>query len=115
METRRIVITGIGMVTALGCNKAAFWPPICEGKSGVSTISGFDSTVFDVHIAGEVKDFVPEKWIERKQARRLDRFAHDGAVRESSPPRPSSAHPRSAFHRTFRDTPTPSRRWRHTW
>jgi len=75
METRRVVITGIGIITSLGCEKQAFWSALCEGRSGVSTITRFDSSVFDVHIASEVKDFVPEKWIERKQARRLDRFA----------------------------------------
>jgi 3-oxoacyl-[acyl-carrier-protein] synthase II len=75
MDNRRIVITGVGTVTALGTEKQAFWSALCEGKSGVSTITSFDSSVFDVHIAGEIKGFEPEKWIERKQARRLDRFA----------------------------------------
>jgi len=75
MDNRRIVITGVGTVTAFGTEKQAFWSALCEGKSGVSTITSFDSTVFDVHIAGEVKGFEPEKWIDRKQTRRLDRFA----------------------------------------
>jgi 3-oxoacyl-[acyl-carrier-protein] synthase II len=75
MENRRVVITGVGMITALGCDRQTFWPAICEGKSGVSTITSFDSSIFDVHIAGEIKNFEPEKWIERKQVRRLDRFA----------------------------------------
>ncbi len=75
METRRVVITGVGVITALGFDKETLWSALSNGKSGVSTITCFDSTVFDVHIAGEVRNFTPENWIDRKQARRLDRFA----------------------------------------
>jgi 3-oxoacyl-[acyl-carrier-protein] synthase II len=75
MDTRRIVITGVGVTTALGFDKETFWSALCQGKSGVSTISSFDSSIFDVHIAGEIKNFDPESWMDRKQTRRLDRFA----------------------------------------
>ncbi|NOZ21114.1 MAG: beta-ketoacyl-ACP synthase II [Planctomycetes bacterium] len=72
---RRVVITGVGAVTAFGEDKEALWKALCEGRSGISNITAFDTTEFDVKFAGEVKDFDPEKWLDRKGARHLDRFA----------------------------------------
>jgi len=71
---RRVVVTGIGTVNPLGLNVDSFWEAACNGVSGVGEITAFDTSGFKVHIAAEMPDFDPEQWIERKQARRLDRF-----------------------------------------
>jgi 3-oxoacyl-[acyl-carrier-protein] synthase II len=72
---RRVVITGIGAVTPLGNDAETTWRRLLAGESGAGPITQFDSTDYSVHFACEVKDFDPSKWIERKQARRMDRFA----------------------------------------
>src|SRR3989442_374709 len=72
---RRVVITGIGAVTPLGNDAEASWQNLLAGESGAGPITQFDSSDYFVHFACEVKDFDPSNWIERKQARRMDRFA----------------------------------------
>src|SRR6266536_3504652 len=72
---RRVVITGIGAVTPLGNDAEPSWQRLLAGESGAGPITQFDSTDYHVHFACEVKDFDPSNWIERKQARRMDRFA----------------------------------------
>ena len=72
---RRVVITGIGAVTPLGNDAETTWQRLLAGESGAGPITQFDSTDYTVHFACEVKDFEPGNWIERKQARRMDRFA----------------------------------------
>jgi 3-oxoacyl-[acyl-carrier-protein] synthase II len=72
---RRVVITGIGAVTPLGNDAETTWRRILAGESGAGPITQFDSTDYYVHFACEVKDFEPSNWIDRKQARRMDRFA----------------------------------------
>jgi 3-oxoacyl-[acyl-carrier-protein] synthase II len=72
---RRVVITGIGAVTPLGNDAETSWQRLLAGESGAGPITQFDSTDYHVHFACEVKDFDPGNWIERKQARRMDRFA----------------------------------------
>ena len=74
MENRRVVITGIGVVTPVGCDKAIFWDALKQGKSGISKITAFDPTDFTSQIAGEVKDFDPTKYLSSKDVRRTDRF-----------------------------------------
>ena len=74
MERRRVVITGIGAVTSLGLTAEEFWRNCLEGKNAIRTISGFDASEFPVRIAGEILDFDPEKFIERVEARKMDRF-----------------------------------------
>src|ERR687888_801078 len=73
---RRVVITGMGAVTPLGNDVETSWRNLLAGESGAGPITYFDSTDFPVHFACELKDFDPTRWIERKQARRMDRFAH---------------------------------------
>ncbi len=74
---RRVVITGIGIVSPLGNNAAATWNGLIEGKSGIAPITQFDATNFSTRIAGEVKDFKPaEHGIDEKEAKRMDRFQH---------------------------------------
>src|SRR6266508_456293 len=72
---RKVVITGIGAVTPLANDAEATWQRLLAGESGAGPITQFDSTDSYVHFACEVKDFDPSNWIERKQARRMDRFA----------------------------------------
>src|SRR3954452_5335501 len=72
---RRVVITGIGAVTPLGNDVETTWQKLLAGQSGAGEITQFDSTDYYVHFACEVKDFDPSNWIERKQTRRMDRFA----------------------------------------
>jgi 3-oxoacyl-[acyl-carrier-protein] synthase II len=71
---RRVVVTGMGAVSPVGMSAAESWQAVLNGQSGIGTITLFDSTLFDVHIAGEVKGFDPAARLDRKDARRLDRF-----------------------------------------
>ena len=74
-QNKRIVITGMGAVTPLGIGTEAYWDGLMAGRSGVGRITHFDPAEFDVKIAAEVKDFEPGDWVDRKEARRMDRFA----------------------------------------
>jgi 3-oxoacyl-[acyl-carrier-protein] synthase II len=70
-----VVITGIGAVTPLGNDVETSWSNLLAGESGAGEITQFDHSDYAVHFACELKDFDPTQWIERKQARRMDRFA----------------------------------------
>jgi 3-oxoacyl-[acyl-carrier-protein] synthase II len=72
---RRVVITGMGMVSPLGNDVASSWSALLAGESGAAEIQSFDHTDYNVHFACELKDFDPTVWIDRKAARRMDRFA----------------------------------------
>ncbi len=76
----RIVVTGVGMVTPLGLDVATSWEGLRSGRSGLSRISQFDPTGFDVQIAGEVKSFVPEDLMDRRTARRSGRHSQMAVV-----------------------------------
>ena len=79
-DIQRVFVTGIGMVSPLGLDVAESWSALVQGKSGIDFISAFDTTGHDTHFAGEVKGFDPEKYLDRKEARRMDRFAQLAAV-----------------------------------
>jgi 3-oxoacyl-[acyl-carrier-protein] synthase II len=72
---RRVVITGVGMVTSLGNDPESTWKNLVAGKSGAGPITQFDASEYPVRFACEANDFDPTEWIERKQARRMDRFS----------------------------------------
>lgn len=72
---RRVVVTGIGMLTPVGLDTASTWDALIAGQSGIDWITGFDTTGFLAKIAGEVREFDPGVYMDRKEARRMDRFA----------------------------------------
>ncbi|WP_067931470.1 beta-ketoacyl-ACP synthase II [Alicyclobacillus kakegawensis] len=72
---RRVVITGLGVVTPLGNDVSTFWDNLVAGRSGISRIESFDVSSLPVQIAGQVKEFEVEKYLDPKEARRIDRFA----------------------------------------
>jgi 3-oxoacyl-[acyl-carrier-protein] synthase II len=72
---RRVVITGMGAVSPLGNDVETTWENLTAGKSGAGEITSFDASEYAVHFACELKSFDPAEWIEKKQARRMDRFA----------------------------------------
>ena len=73
---RRVVVTGLGALTPLGNDVESSWDGLVAGRSGAAEITQFDSSDYAVHFACEVKDFDATEYIDRKQARRMDRFAH---------------------------------------
>ena len=87
--TRRVVVTGVGLVCALGIGTEESWKNLLAGVSGIGPITHFDATGFDCTIAGEVKNFDPFQWIEKKELKKMGRFIQialagaDFAVRQS--------------------------------
>lgn len=71
----RVVITGMGTLNPLGNTVEGFWADALAGKSGIDILTQVDTSGYEVHIAGEVKNFAPEEYIDRKEARRMARFA----------------------------------------
>jgi 3-oxoacyl-[acyl-carrier-protein] synthase II len=71
---RRVVVTGIGLVSSLGIGTEANWAGICAGQSGIAPITRFDASQFATRIAGEVKDFDPLQFIEKKDVKKMDAF-----------------------------------------
>jgi 3-oxoacyl-[acyl-carrier-protein] synthase II len=73
-NVNRVVITGLGVVTAVGQDVESFWTNITAGKSGVGMIENFDVAEYPTRIAAEIKDFNLDKYVDKKEARRMDRF-----------------------------------------
>lgn len=80
MAKRRVVITGLGIVSPVGIGVTQAWQNIVAGKSGIGRITHFDPSPFACQIAGEVKDFDATQYLPAKDARRMDRFIHFGLV-----------------------------------
>ncbi|HLK49060.1 MAG TPA: beta-ketoacyl-ACP synthase II [Bryobacteraceae bacterium] len=72
--SRRVVVTGVGLLTSLGIGTETSWEAIRSGKSGIGPISQFDASAFSCRIAGEVKDFDPARYIEKKEIKKMGRF-----------------------------------------
>ena len=73
--SKRVVITGLGAITPIGIGKEAFWKALLEGKNGISRITRFDPEGYGSQIAGEVQDFEPTDFIDKKESKRMDRYA----------------------------------------
>ncbi len=92
MSNRRVVITGTGLITALGTGTEKNWQALLAGKSGIAPITRFEVGKIDTRFAGEVKDFQPEQFIDKREVRRMDLFAQyalaaaEMAVKESGLP-----------------------------
>jgi 3-oxoacyl-[acyl-carrier-protein] synthase II len=71
---KRVVITGLGVISPVGTGLERFWSSLTGGISGIRSVTRFDTTDFKTKIAGEVIDFEPSGYIDRKEARRMDRF-----------------------------------------
>ena len=71
---RRVVVTGIGLVSSLGIGTEANWAALCAGRSGVATITKFDASQFATRIASEVKGFDPLQFIQKKDVKKMDVF-----------------------------------------
>ncbi len=72
--SRRVVVTGVGLVTPVGTGVEKTWDGLCAGRSGIAAISRWDASKHETRIAGEVKDFKPEDWMEKKEAHRTDPY-----------------------------------------
>jgi 3-oxoacyl-[acyl-carrier-protein] synthase II len=73
---RRVVVTGVGIVSPLGIGVKENWQAVCEGRSGIGPITRFDTTEYETKIAGEVKNFDPTFFLDKKEARKMDIFIH---------------------------------------
>jgi 3-oxoacyl-[acyl-carrier-protein] synthase II len=78
--TRRVVVTGMGVMTSLGHDLETFWANLMAGKSGISMIESFDVSQYTTRFAGAIKDFNPEDYFEKKEARRMDRYTQLAVV-----------------------------------
>lgn len=79
-DARRVVVTGMGTLTPVGNDVASTWDGIVHGRSGIALVDGFETADLDVRIAGQVKGFDPTELLDKKEARRMDRFLQLGLV-----------------------------------
>ncbi len=77
---RRVAITGIGVISPTGSEKNEFWENIKTGKSGVSLVENYDVSKYPCRIAGEIKDFDPTRYMDKREAKKIDRFTHFGVA-----------------------------------
>ena len=77
-QNKRVVITGLGAITPIGNNLAEYWSGLLQGRNGVSSITLFDASKHACQIAAEVKDFDPYQYLDKKEAKRMERFAQFG-------------------------------------
>jgi 3-oxoacyl-[acyl-carrier-protein] synthase II len=76
VDRRRVVVTGVGALTPVGNTAEEFWSALVEGRSGIGAITRFDASGYPTRIAGEVRNFDPLKYVDKKEARRLDPYLH---------------------------------------
>src|ERR1041385_2309743 len=74
MTKRRVVVTGVGMISPLGIGNEPTWEALVPGRSGIGPITKFDTAQFTTKIAGEVKGFEPTTWIDKKEVKKFDTF-----------------------------------------
>ncbi|HVK04583.1 MAG TPA: beta-ketoacyl synthase N-terminal-like domain-containing protein, partial [Armatimonadaceae bacterium] len=80
MSSKRIVVTGLGAITPIGIGAETYWNALLAGTPGMGRITLFDPEAFDVKIAAEVKGFEAGDYMDRKEARKMDRFAQFGVA-----------------------------------
>ena len=80
MSKRRVVVTGLGIVSPLGNDLASSWDGIVHGRSGIGPITHFDTTGYATRIGGQVKDFDPLQWVSQKDLKKMDQFIHYGVA-----------------------------------
>ena len=80
MSKRRVVITGMGMLSPVGNDVTSSWEAIRAGRSGIGLIDRFDASEYTTRIGGAVKDLDIEPWLSSKEARKLDAFIHYGLI-----------------------------------
>ncbi len=80
IDRNRVVVTGVGVITPIGIGREEFWSGLLAGRNGITRISSFNPSGFRSQMAGEVKGFHAEDWIDRKLAKRTDRFTHFALV-----------------------------------
>ncbi len=80
LRSRRVVVTGLGIVSPLGNDLVSSWDGIVNGRSGIGPITHFDATAFTTRIAGEVRDFDVTRWVSAKDARKMEAFIHYGVA-----------------------------------
>lgn len=80
MPLRRVVVTGIGVISPIGNNPDEFWDSLANGRNGIGRITAFDPSEFPSQIAGEVRDFDPSEYLDHKQVRRMDPFCRFGVI-----------------------------------
>ena len=78
MSKRRVVVTGMGIISPLGLDLASNWDGICNGRSGISMVEGFDASTYPTRIAGEIRGFDITQWVNPKDAKKMDHFLHYG-------------------------------------
>ncbi len=91
----RVVVTGLGIISPLGLNTSDTWNAVVNGRSGIDYITSFDAEAFDTRFAAEVKGFNPEDYLDRKLARRMDRFSQFAAVAAMEACQQANLEPRS--------------------
>ena len=80
MESKRVVVTGLGAITPIGKTLPEYWEGLVNGRNGAGEITRFDSTLYKTHFACEVKDYNPEDYFEKKNVRKYDHFAQFGLI-----------------------------------
>ena len=80
MQKKRVVITGMGVVSPVGCGVEKFWQALIKGQSGIRAVSHFDASAFDSRINGDVIDYDPLQHFNSKDARNMSRFIQFGVV-----------------------------------
>lgn len=80
MSKRRVVVTGLGVVSPLGNDLASTWEGILHGRSGIGPVTHFDASLYTTRIAGEIRDFDVTRWVSAKDAKKMDAFIHYGVA-----------------------------------
>ena len=80
IDGRRVVVTGLGILSPVGIDLASSWDGIVNGRSGIGPITHFDASTLTTRIAGEVRDFDVTRWVSPKEAKKMDEFIHYGVA-----------------------------------